>query len=51
MAATLLLIHLTWKEGDVARATMLLDALHAAQQSPSVAPMTLIAATTWGESI
>jgi tetratricopeptide (TPR) repeat protein len=51
MAATLLLIHLAWTEGDTGQAIMLRDALRAAERSRGVAPLTLIAARTWGDMV
>jgi LuxR family maltose regulon positive regulatory protein len=43
--------HLTWTEGDAGRAIMLRDALRVTERSQAVAPMTLIAARTWGDSV
>lgn len=51
MAATMLLLHLIWTEGNAGRAIMFRDALRAAERSQAIAPMTFIAARTWGESI
>jgi LuxR family transcriptional regulator, maltose regulon positive regulatory protein len=51
MAATLLLMHQTWMEGDAGRAIMLRDALRVTERSQEVAPITLTAARTWGDSV
>ncbi|MGD8931316.1 MAG: hypothetical protein PVI52_02010, partial [Chromatiales bacterium] len=51
MAATLLLMHLAWTEGDIGRAIMLRDALRVAERSQGIAPLTLIASRTWGDMV